>query len=138
MVKKTCELATFDEFRLWSYNRGICTTVFELPPTSNSIRLHILRALFVTHQQINILNEEANKLKPEFFGYELENGYIVPKKVPLQYPPIDDLIPNCNCKNCSRKSCACKSAGLSCISFCKCRTDNSCENPYNNNVNNNN
>lgn len=64
------------------------------------------------------------------FGYVLEEECLVPKRILTLYPPIDELVPNCNCKTCSTKYCGCRSRGLSCISFCGCRSENTCQNPY--------
>ena len=108
---------------------GNTTSILDLPPTSNSIKLHILRAFYATYEQINLLNAECLKLDPLQFGYVLEDEYLIPKKVAISFPSINELVPNCNCKSCSTKSCHCRSSGLSCISFCICRSNNVCKNP---------
>ena len=68
------------------------------------------------------------------FGYDIKERYLIPK-VPTEniYPPIDELVPSCNCKKCSRKNCLCVKHGLSCISFCACKINNTCENKFKNN-----
>ena len=130
VLKRNNSSETFNELRYWMYHYGNRKTILDLPPSSDSIRLHILRAFYVTYQQINILKKDCYKLDPLNFGYIFDNDFVVPMKNNALFPPIDELVPNCNCKKCSTKYCACKAAGLSCTSFCICRSHECCENPY--------
>lgn len=52
-------------------------------PTSNSVRLHILRAFQATYEQLNILNGSYFPLNPEDFVYEFIEGTLEPKKLPI-------------------------------------------------------
>ena len=62
-----------------------------------NIRLHILRALDITHEQLNILNNFYIPLNAEDFGYNFNERFSVPKKISGLFPSIEELVPNCNC-----------------------------------------
>ncbi|KAJ8668266.1 hypothetical protein QAD02_009929 [Eretmocerus hayati] len=47
IVQKSSKCDTFDRLRLWSYYHSNKSLIEDLPPTSKSIRLHILRAFYV-------------------------------------------------------------------------------------------
>ncbi|XP_031784055.1 uncharacterized protein LOC107981544 [Nasonia vitripennis] len=130
VIKKGNACLTFDELRFWMYHYGNTASILDLPPTSNSIKLHILRAFYATFEHMNLLNAECPKLDPLEFGYIQQEEHLIPIKVAVSFPPMDELVPNCNSTNCSRKTCLCRSAGLSCISFCICRSTGVCKNPY--------
>ena len=42
VVQKGTKCKTFDELRVWKYHHSKCMLIEDLPPTSRSIRLHIL------------------------------------------------------------------------------------------------
>lgn len=127
--KKNCEAKTFDELRVWVYRYGSKGSLKDLPPTSASIRLHILRALHATLTYVTCLEENAPTLDPLCYGYVECDGGLVPKRVETLLPPTEELLPNCRCKNCSRRTCKCREAGVDCCSFCYCRKDNNeCKN----------
>lgn len=67
VVSKTANKKTFDELRCWSYCWVLTKNclVENLPPTSNSIKLHILRAFYVVNTQLNCLNSYATALDPQ-------------------------------------------------------------------------
>lgn len=133
VYKKNSVCTNFDELRYHTYHFGrTAVSLLDLPPSSQSIALHILRAYYATYQQVNILEVNILKLDPTQFGYVLEDNNLLPRKILTLYPPIDELVPNCNCKVCITKHCICKSNGLPCISFCLCRSQNSCKNPFEN------
>ena len=54
VLKKTRQSLTFDDLRYWIYHYGSQFLITELPPTSASIHLHILRSFIATHKQINL------------------------------------------------------------------------------------
>lgn len=66
---KTSPLSSFDELRYqeYTYNNK---AIMEHSPTSNTVRLHILRALYITHKKLNLLNNDWILLNLENFGYE--------------------------------------------------------------------
>ena len=118
----------FDDLRYWIYHHAqTCFT--DMPPTTASIRLHILRAFFITYKQIHILSPNCKQLDHNLFGYIEDEIYIIPKKIGELFPPIHELTPSCNCKKCATKHCWCKAVGVSCCSFCACEITNTCKNP---------
>ena len=131
VVKKNNISVTFDDLRYWTNHFTNAVSVNELPPTSQSIRLHILRALYITYYQINLLQSNIEQLDPLKFGYIIEENCLIPAKIHILYPTIDELPPKCNCKKCSTKQCSCKSSGVPCISFCVCKSlDITCNNLF--------
>lgn len=82
--------------------------VMDLSPTSHSIKLHILRYLYVTNQQLNLLNGFhliwmiLDTLRKQ--GTVEEND-LEPQRIHIIYPPINKLILNCNCKKCESRHC---------------------------------
>ena len=120
--------------RLWSYHHSKCALIEDLPPTSNTIKLHILRTYYVVYSQITCLNPTAYKLQATNFGFVEQDDLLMPTKVDTLLPPFDDFIPNCNCKVCSRTTCICVAAELPCCSFCYCSRNNTCKNKYNEKV----
>ena len=72
-------------------------------------------------------------LDPTDFGYIKSEDCLLPEKACINiYPPIEELVPSCNCETCARKSCSCVRSGLSCISFCACQIEDTCKNRYKN------
>lgn len=120
-----------DELRYWYYCQIKSVTTENLPPTSQTIRLHILRCFYIVHLQIHCLDVNTTSLDPQLFGFVKDDDLLVPKKIHTLLPPADDLIPNCNCKICSRITCCCLAAAVPCCSFCFCNRDNTCKNIYN-------
>lgn len=134
VVRKDSHSKTFDELRNWTYHHAKSVTVENLPPTSNSVNLHILRAFYICYEQYNCLCSTARKLDPCLFGYKTEDGMLVPQRIMSIFPPIDILIPSCNCKTCGRRTCPCQQAEISCCSFCFCQSrGNNCKNPHTSN-----
>lgn len=124
-------LITFDKLRYEKYCLGNYNTIIDLPPTTQTIKFHILRAFFATYNQIHCLDDILEKLDPTEYGYVISENCLLPKRVCDNiYPSVQELIPSCNCKTCSRKSCNCVREGVSCISFCACQNENSCKNKY--------
>lgn len=122
---------TFDELRFSLYRQGKGYIISDLPPTSASIRLHILRAFYAVYRQVQCLNPNKLILDPLQFGYYQQDHYILPKMSENNlFPPIDELIPNCTCKKCARKTCGCVQAGLPCISSCGCGNSSNCQNKF--------
>ena len=78
VIKKNNKTETFDELRYIMYHHSSRTAISELVPTSASIRLHILRALYHTYQQLNILKTNRPLLKPEHFGYCYKDDCLIP------------------------------------------------------------
>jgi hypothetical protein len=66
-----------------------------LPPTSRSVREHILRSLYCTHNQIMCLEPQIN-LDPTLYGYTNTGDWLLPKTGIIVCPDEDDLVPSCN------------------------------------------
>ena len=120
--RSTC--SSFDSLRYKWYHLKL-TSVRDLPCSSESIKLHILRAFYVTFNQKNILRHP-----PIFFGYNVMDDQFILQKNHNIYPSVEDLVSNCTCKKCSTKNCGCKSSGLKCILFSHCSQTQSCKNPF--------
>ena len=103
-----------------------------LLPTSESIRLHILRAFYIVYTQTKILDINIPKLNSIDFGFKIEDNLLVSEKIHILLSPSDELIVNCTCKKCSRLTCPCVAGKIPCCSFCFCQRDNTCKNVYNN------
>lgn len=89
----TSRLYTAIELRLWTHLFGTGKKNFEnLPPTSRSIKEHILRAYFYTHVQTNCLAPNNLEVDPSKFGNEIVENYLIPKKGIKLYPDEDDKI----------------------------------------------
>lgn len=52
LLKKSCSCQNFNELRYWEYHHGSSFSIQNLPATSASIRLHILRAWYITYKQL--------------------------------------------------------------------------------------
>ena len=124
-----CE--NFDQLRYWCYCKKMCDLT-ELPPTSKSMRLHILRSIYATRSQITILNANLEPLNPIFYGYIRSDtdDSIIPEKNSRIFPPVSELIPSCNCKKCADIRCLCFANKVECIRFCHCQSPLTCVNPF--------
>ncbi|OXU22397.1 hypothetical protein TSAR_010977, partial [Trichomalopsis sarcophagae] len=131
VYKKNSNCNTFNELRVWSYHHATCDSTENLPPTSATMRLHILRAFYIVNLQTKCLLEKNSPLNVLAFGFKKENDLLIPEIVTILLPPINDLVPSCNCKVCSRKTCCCVAAEIECCSFCFCHRDKTCQNKYN-------
>lgn len=126
---------SFDELRMYYYAKyATCADLEKLPPTSNTIRLHILRAYYVVYIQTHCLLNPDNLLDPLNFGFKNDGDLLVPNKIESLLPPPQDLIANCNCKVCKKKTCNCVFYEVPCCSFCKCIIEKTCENKFNESV----
>ena len=100
-------------------NRGTPVAVHTLPPTPDAASLHSLRV----YLQCQVWTGET-ALNPVEFGWFVENGKYLPKKMTL--PPAPDSllqIIRCNCKtSCDTRRCTCRRSGLDCYIVCgECR-----------------
>jgi hypothetical protein len=105
-----------------------------LPPTDEALKQHLLRC----HLQVRIwkaaLTDQPPTVDISSWGWEIVDGTPQPVTGVKQVAPPDLLkVVACDCRinrPCSRNSCSCKSAGLSCTSFCKCHADAVCQNEH--------
>ena len=89
-----------------------------LPPTKRAAHFY-LRVYLQLHEWIN-LNSEV--LKPQDWGWKLENGRYVPITTAEPPAPSDILkVIRCNCKTSSKSpcglnsKCSCRASGLKCV-----------------------
>ena len=129
VIKKDSHCKTFDQLRLSIYKQQQSKTLQELPPSSDSVKDHILRAYFICYQQIHCFDQNSEQLDPLYFGFIKEDGLLIPKKILVTFPSNEDLVPSCSCTNCVKKTCTCRVAGVLCCSFCGCKhTRDKCRN----------
>ncbi|NQY43710.1 MAG: hypothetical protein HRT87_10240 [Legionellales bacterium] len=113
----SCE--TFDELRFDMYvNKK--TSLADLPPTSSSIQGHLQRCYFVIRQCLSLLDGNFEK-EPNDYGWELNDGVMLPCKCLLPMP--EHFTARCTCKNkkCTGR-CKCKGNVTACTEFCQCRS----------------
>ena len=111
--------------------------VMALPLTSANLLQHALRA----HLQIMLWKAADQQAPPAVsatitdFGWEVRNGIPVPVMASSDPAPPElvDVI-RCLCraegKKCSTVSCSCHREHLTCTSYCNCRGEDGCYNPY--------
>lgn len=134
VLKKGSVCKTMDELRMFLYTPGKNISIEDLPPTSASIRSHILRAYYNTHLYVTCLNDDITQLDSIQFGYEDVGDCLQPSRTTSLFPPSNELVPSCSCLKCARDSCLCFSNGISCCIYCHCRSVAiiDCRNKYSN------
>ena len=127
VIKSNSEATNFTDLRKELFHSSKSATHLKLPPTSEGLRPHILRAYYNTQIIVNLLTEDQNHISPLEFGYELQEELMVPT---TSWRKIDDKWTiTCQCTKCTRITCACRSVGVKCVPFCKCKATNDCKNP---------
>lgn len=127
---------TMNELRytIFTTKREKCSNLRLLPPTDEALSHHMQRA----HLQA-MLWKAADQSQPpqvnvEDFGWKINDG--LPHPVTMRWPAAPPgllKVIACSCASgtpCSRKQCSCKSAGMSCTSFCKCQAGEHCHNEH--------
>jgi hypothetical protein len=109
VLKRGSHCKTMDELRLNIYTQSKNVSIDKLPPTSKSVKLHILRAFYHTHLYQNCLDDNINhiQLDPTHYGYEDAGDCLHPVRVTTLFPDINELVPSCSCLKCARESCLC-------------------------------
>lgn len=124
-LKQGSECSTMNEYRSFMHHHRKGITLADLPPTSSSIKQHILRAFYVTYLMRTIVDKDAYELNPIEYGYELSEDVLVPKAglnlLPEQYGTC------CNCGKCARVSCNCRKLQIPCCSYCNCQAGSGSE-----------
>ena len=116
-------------FRYETYhNHSLKLDLEKLPPTSASIRMHILRAYFQTYLWYHSPFEQSIELNPENFGYHIEDEDLLPTITTEERLPEDFPMP-CKCMKCAPKNvCPCRLKSIPCCKFCKCGSEDACQN----------
>ena len=107
--KPNTKCESFDELRYSEYKRSI--PLSELPPTSHSIRGHILRAFYLVRRCICLLDNVYPKMEPCNFGWQNVDDVLRPSKF-LKFLP-EDILLVCRCKICVHAEIALVNAHLS-------------------------
>ena len=125
------DVATFDELRFMVYHeKHLSFDIERFPPTSDSIRQHIMRAYFQCHKWLRSPFVENIDLDPLDFGYCIdEDENMVP--IISTKPSIPSDFPHpCTCKKCAKTTvCKCRVLGIACCQYCKCKASSECKNP---------
>lgn len=99
------------------HNHTLKLYLDKLPPTSTTIRTHILRAYFQAYLWYHSPFQQSIEMNPEEYGYHVEDEILVPtietvKKLPENFPKP------CNCGKCARKNvCPCRVKTYSVVNF---------------------
>ena len=80
--------------------------------------------------QTKCLHSNKIQLDPKLFGYEEIDDLLVPKKINIILPPLNELVPNCTCKVCVNNLCICVANEIPYCSFCSCQKCSTCKNKY--------
>jgi hypothetical protein len=102
----------------------------KLPPTSDALNLHILRAMYQALVWYCAGVAKPDLPSPETCGWHVDQGHLVPTLMELEAVPTAcrELV-SCGCRgDCSTARCSCKRASVACIEACKC---NNCKNNVN-------
>ena len=112
-VHKCFDVVSYETF----HDKKFAFDLEKLPPTSTSIRQHILRAFLQCEMWLKALSGENSTLDPAQYDYIFNaNGHAIPDII--NGPPFP--VP-CNCLKCSRDSvCPCRIRKIPCCQFCKC------------------
>ena len=127
------ELDTLETLRLQKFRDKVaksaaCVQIQGLPPTSDAAKYHSFR---VFHQVKAWMGEEAGEsMKPEDWGWKLDNDRLVPRTMDLPPAPPSILkIIRCQCQgDCSTNRCSCRKNGLTCTDACGTCRGSSCSN----------
>ena len=122
-ISKNKEITTFDDLRFEMFHqKSFSLDLEKLPPTSNSIKLHIRMAYLQSYLWYHAPLDNMMDLNPELYGYRRNNDddhllYIISDKmrVPKCFP-----IP-CICVKCARVNvCPCRTKHIPCCKYCRC------------------
>ena len=123
---KETNLKTFDKYRHYQYVKS-GTAVNLLVSSSICIRNgHIPRMFYLVRRFTSLLNRHFVPMDPLCYGWEVKNGYLLPKKYLREIPKY--LIATCGCKECISKNCSCKRNFTKCTIYCKCEGNELCHN----------
>ena len=125
VYKSSRHSQSMDELRYHLYHHSK-KTILDLPPTSRSIKGHILRAFYGTYLQLHCL--DSPQLDPQSFGFSQVDGIMQPDRLQVLLP--DDFPMPCNCTSCATKRCHCRQLDMTCCPYCGCQASNKgCKNP---------
>jgi hypothetical protein len=117
VLNSTVPYKTMDELRYYKYYNSKNVTFADLPPTSFAIKGHIRRSFYAAYIQLNCLDNPD--LDPKQFGFEEDNGLLVPGMCKRLLP--EDLPQSCTCTKCTTRHCPCHQQDAPCCIYCKCQ-----------------
>ena len=102
-----------------------------LPPTQDSLGMHLLRANYQSLIRKTALQLTPGNNDPVGHGWEKDGEAIKPRLMTNPCAPESLLVVvTCSCAKSECKGrCSCKNQGLSCIDACKCGGGEACKNP---------
>ena len=116
-IQPKLKCSTFNQLR-YDYQINRKTPLPDLPPTSYSIQMHLLRCSFVVHQGISLIRNPVDQ-DPTEFGWFKEDGYYKPIKYLLEVPGYLYVRCGCNAKCTGR--CTCNRNDTVCTEYCNCK-----------------
>jgi hypothetical protein len=124
-------LKTADETCYWMFCQE-CQKSESLPPTTDSLHLHIKRSNYQTYIWRKSLHPMQNLPDPTSHGWEMSDGALQPQLLTKPSAPtgLGELV-MCNCRKSACKSnlCSCKVIDLVCTEGCVCMGGDGCQNP---------
>ena len=127
------DVDSFDELRFLVYHeKHLQFDIERFPPTSASIKQHILRVYLQCYMWLHASFIEDIQLNPLDYGYMFDdNENLIP--LMTTEPSIPDEFPAaCNCLKCARpRVCPCRLKPIACCRYCKCGATTLCKNPMN-------
>lgn len=125
---------TFDDLRFEKFHQKSSSFDIEhLPPTSSSIRYHVLRAYLQSYLWYHAPFDNTVDLIPESYGYRRDDddNQLIPVIIDELNVPECFPIP-CTCIKCARERiCPCRVKKIACCEYCKCGSSSICKNVYN-------
>lgn len=93
-----------------------------LPPTDDSLKLHVLRSVFQTYVWVTAIEPTPEVLDPFKYGWTSESGTTKPILMLNSHVPANLNTDNfCKCKKMWIRNCSCKKIGVMCDIACSCR-----------------
>ena len=105
-----------------------------LPPTQDSLTLHVKRAHYQTMVWRRALQRKQDLPSPAGNGWEIRSGVLHPVLMTKDAAPTGLIeLTVCNCKTsfCRRTVYRCQAEGLACTESCSCMASEDCKNPNN-------
>ena len=115
---------SFNNLRHLIYHDSKKFELANLPCTTNTLCLHIMRAYLQTRRWVTSATLESPSIRPENYGYHFEDKIGL---IPIILDENRELLPEdfpkpCNCLKCTRKTvCPCRVGTILCCEFCNCR-----------------
>ena len=96
-----------------------------MPPTSDALGKHILRANYQTYIWKNAMNADIEVSLPGGHGWLMSDGQLIIDWMDNDPAPLS-VLENISCackKDCGSNQCSCKKVGLKCTDACRCSDD---------------